>query len=291
MAKLVTAQRKHVIMKKSSYIRRWLFMKISFSTLGCPGWSWEDMLSTAKDIGFDGIEIRGIGNELYAPKVKHFSNDNIELTKKKLTKIGLEIPCLTSACFLFDKANIDKHIKEGIDYIELAQKLGVPYVRVLGDAQPQSSEIDIDFVAENLKKLATEAKGKGVKLLIETNGVFADSKVMKALLDTVNSDSVGVLWDVHHPVRFFNESLEYTYSNLKEYICFVHIKDSTVVDGTIKYKMTGYGDIPVKAAVELLKENGYKGYVSLEWVKRWCLDLEEPGIVFAHFAGYMKSII
>ncbi len=32
-------------------------MKISFSTLGCPGWSYEDILSTAKDLGFNGIEI------------------------------------------------------------------------------------------------------------------------------------------------------------------------------------------------------------------------------------------
>lgn len=268
-----------------------VIMKISFSTLGCPEWSWEDMLSIAKDIGFDGIEIRGIGNELYAPKVKQFSDDNIELTKKKLNKIGLEIPCLTSACYLYDKENIEKHLKEGTDYIELAAKLGTPYVRVLGDSNPQPGEVDVDFVIYNLKKLAEKAKEKGVKLLVETNGVFADSKVLKALIESVNSDSVGVLWDIHHPIRFFNEAIEYTYENLKQYICFIHVKDSKVIDGEVKYKMMGYGDIPVKSVIKLLKENEYTGYISLEWVKRWCLDLEEPGIVFAHFAGYMKSII
>lgn len=266
-------------------------MKISFSTLGCPEWSWEDMLSTAKDIGFDGIEIRGIGNELYAPKVKQFSDENIELTKKKLDKIGLEIPCLTSACYLYDKENIEKHMKEGMDYIQLAAKLGTPYVRVLGDAQPQPGNVDIDFVIFNLKKLAERAQEYGVKLLIETNGVFADSKVLKGLLEAVNSESVGVLWDVHHPVRFFKESIEDTYETLKNYICFIHVKDSVMADGVVKYKMMGYGDIPVKGVVRLLKENDFKGYISLEWVKRWCLDLEEPGIVFAHFAGYMKSLI
>ena len=34
-------------------------MKIAFSTLGCPEWSWEDIYSMAKDTGFDGIELRG----------------------------------------------------------------------------------------------------------------------------------------------------------------------------------------------------------------------------------------
>ena len=168
-------------------------MKISFSTLGCPGWSWEDMLSTAKDIGFDGIEIRGIGNELYAPRAKQFTVENIDLTKKKLDKIGLEIPCLTSASYLFDKANIDKHIQEAQDYIELASKLGTPYVRVLGDAQPQPGDVDIEFVIDNLRKLSVKAQEKGVKLLVETNGVFAASKVLKAAIEKVASDYVGVL--------------------------------------------------------------------------------------------------
>lgn len=266
-------------------------MKIAFSTLGCPGWSWEDMLSTAKDIGFDGIEIRGIGNELYAPRAKQFSVDNIELTKKKLDKIGIEVPCLTSAAYLFDKNNIERHMQEASDYIELAAKLGTPYVRVLGDAQPQPGDVDVDFVIGNLKKLTVLAAPKGVKLLIETNGVFADSGVLRGVVEKVNSDALGVLWDVHHPIRFFNEPAEKTYENLKNFICYLHVKDSIAADGAVKYKMMGYGDIPVKGIVRLLKENDYNGYISLEWVKRWCLDLEEPGIVFAHFAGYMKSLL
>lgn len=249
------------------------------------------MLSTAKDIGFDGIEIRGIENEMYAPKLKQFADEEIELTKKKVAKIGLEIPCLSSACFLFDKTNIEKQLREGIDYIELAAKLETPYVRVLGDAQPQPGDVDMDFVIENLKKLVERASLKGVKLLIESNGVFANSSVLKSLIETVNSDSVGVLWDVHHPIRFFDETVEHTFENLKDYICFIHVKDSVVINGEIKYKMMGYGDIPIKTVIRLLKENDYKGYISIEWIKRWCIDLEEPEIVFSHFAGYMKSLI
>ena len=35
-------------------------MKIAFSTLGCPDFDWSDIYSMAKDLGFDGIEIRGL---------------------------------------------------------------------------------------------------------------------------------------------------------------------------------------------------------------------------------------
>ena len=35
----------------------------------------------------------------------------------------------------------------------------------------------------------------------------------------------------------------------------------------------------------------YDGTVSLEWVKRWNPDLEEPGIVFAHFMSYITFLM
>jgi len=267
-------------------------MKIAFSTLGCPDWSWDDILATAKDLGFDGIELRGIGNEIYVPKAKPFSEENLNATIERLKKLKLELPCITSSCFLFDKENTDYYLNEGRDYIDLASKLGVKYVRVLGDATPEPSDnIDIDFVADNLTTLSKYASGKNVIILIETNGVFADSDRMLELIEKVNSPSVGVLWDVHHPYRFMGESVEITYSALKEYIMFVHVKDSKVEDGKVKYKMMGYGDVPVKEALQLLKENGYQGYVSLEWVKRWNKDLEEPGIVFSHYLNYVRTMI
>ena len=78
-------------------------MKIAFSTLGCPGWSWEDILVTAKDLGFQGIEIRGIENELYVPKTLPFNETHIMSTIERLKKLNLEIPILTSSSYLFKK--------------------------------------------------------------------------------------------------------------------------------------------------------------------------------------------
>ena len=52
--------------------------------------------------------------------------------------------------------------------------------------------------------------------------------------------------------------------------------------------MMGYGDVPVKEAIETLLYNGYDGYCTFEWVKRWNRELEDAGIVFAHYAYYMK---
>ena len=63
-------------------------MKISFSTLGCPDFSWSDIYSMAKDLGFNGIEVRGLGDEIYAVKAKPFTDENVADTAAKLAKLG-----------------------------------------------------------------------------------------------------------------------------------------------------------------------------------------------------------
>lgn len=191
-----------------------------------------------------------------------------------------------------DKFNIDTVIREGKEYIDLANKLGVQYIRALGDPNPHPKEdIDLNFTIESLAILASYAKDKKVKVLIETNGIYANSDIMLQLMNTVSSPHVGVLWDIHHTHRFFSEAITHTYNMLNKYIEYIHIKDSVMTNGEVKYKMMGYGDVPVKDALMLLKNNGYRGYVSLEWVKRWCMDLEEPAIVFSHFINYVKQTL
>ena len=51
-------------------------MKIAFSTLGCPDFDWPDIYSMAKDLGFDGIEMRGLGDDLFAVNARPFRADH-----------------------------------------------------------------------------------------------------------------------------------------------------------------------------------------------------------------------
>ena len=62
-------------------------MKISFSTVGCPEWSWNDIFSMAKDLGYQGIEIRGLGNELRVANAKPFTESELPKTKAALSHI------------------------------------------------------------------------------------------------------------------------------------------------------------------------------------------------------------
>ena len=72
-------------------------MKIAFSTLGCPDFDWPDIYSMAKDLGFDGIEMRGLGDDLFAVNARPFRADQIDKTIALLARMHLTIPCLSSA--------------------------------------------------------------------------------------------------------------------------------------------------------------------------------------------------
>lgn len=263
-------------------------MKIAFSTLGCPNFSWPEIYSMAKDLGFDGIEIRGLGNEIFAVKAPPFTESQLPETKKKLAELRLEIPCLSSGCCLKFADKAEQNQEEIVEYITLASKLGASYVRILADLEPQpAGEVDDGVVLAALQRLVPVAEANDVTLLVETNGVYADTARLRGLLDHLASDSVGALWDTHHPYRYADETPGKTVQNLGAYIQYVHIKDSIVENGKTIYRLMGEGDLPIDEIMLALRSINYDGYISLEWVKRWAADLDDAGIVFPHFANFM----
>ncbi len=267
-------------------------MKISFSTLGCPDFSWSDIYSMAKDFGFNGIELRGLGDNIFSVYAEPFSKKNLPKTVEQLKKLRLEICCLSSGCALRFAEDRDANVAELRDYIALASALGTPYIRILGDltAEPQS-DFDDENVIEAMKMLAPEAEAAGVTLLIETNGVYSHTDRLFEVLNSIGSDNVGALWDLHHPYRFAGESAEQTVQNLGAYIKHVHIKDSVEEDGVVAYRLMGEGDLPVDSFMEALRSINYEGYISLEWLKKYSPELSDAGIVFPHFANYMEKYL
>ena len=268
-------------------------MKISFSTLACPNSTWEDIYSMAKDVGFDGIEIRGLGEDISAFRAAPFTAAALPATIAKLESLRLAIPCLSSNCCLKYMDKREENLSEISAYIELAAKLNTPYIRILADLLPEThGDVDDGLVISQLKDLAATAEARGVMLLVETNGVYADTARLRALLQQTASDAVGALWDMHHPYRFFGETPEQTIQNLGAYIKHVHIKDSVVGgDGKITYRLMGEGDLPIDAMIRGLRSINYEGFISLEWIKRWSGDLEDAGIVIPHFANYMSGYV
>lgn len=265
-------------------------MKLSFTTAGCPGWSFSEILATAKDIGMAGVEIRGIGSTVYAPDLDIFSDENIDGTIAKMRSLSMEFPVLDSDAALALPDCAEAALHEAKAYIDLAERLGTKYIRVLGTRKAHPEKADLSLFERLYAEVCEYGAEKGVTPLVETNGVLADSAMLAQILSRIPVKNFGVLWDIHHPYRFFGETPEETIGNIGQHIRHTHIKDSVMNDGILEYRMFGYGDVPIDEAVRLLKQNGYDGYISLEWLKRWNPALQEPGVVFAHFASYMDYL-
>ena len=267
-------------------------MKFAFSTVGCPDYQWSDVYSMAKDLGYDGIEVRGLGREFSTFNMQPFSEGEVGLTVKKLAELRLSIPCLSSGCVLKFADKREENLAQLKDYIHLAQKLNCPYVRVMGDygAAPDS-DVDDEVVASQLRELIPLAEECGVTLLLETNGAYADTARLRDLLTDLASDNVAALWDMHHPYRFMHESPEQTLQNLGTYIKHVHIKDSVIQDGRLVYRLMGDGDLPIADMMMALRSINYEGYVSLEWVRYWNRDMYDAGVVFPQYIHYMEAFM
>ena len=262
-------------------------MKLAFSTLGCPDWTFNEIVSTAIDLGFDGIEIRGIEKEVFAPYAKPFLGANIDKTISLLNQKNVKISLLATGVVLGENRNAA--ISESTAYIDLAVKLGVPFIRLMISSHPFPEKSDFNLAVSAYREICNYAKGKNVIPLVETNGILAESKVMAEFMEETACENSGVLWDIHHPYRYFNESVDETVNNIGKYVKYVHVKDSVMNGDKVIYKLMGQGDIPVIPALKALKAFGYNSYITLEWVKRWCPELEEAGIVFSHFSNYYKT--
>jgi sugar phosphate isomerase/epimerase len=268
-------------------------MKLSFSTLSCPGWSWDRILDQAVSYGFDGIEVRGVRGELDNEKIGLFQGENIPATVAQLKSRGLAISCLDTSCtFLSNDVSFAETLRSGKAAVDIAKGLGAPCIRVFGDRIPQGmgEQAAIALVAEGMQSIAAYAEGNDVMVLQETHGNFAESRMLLAVFDRVKSPAAGVLWDIANPYEF-GETVDFTWSRLKCLIRHVHVKDIIMKDGGLAPCLPGRGRVPIGEAVRALREAGYEGWLSFEWEKRWHTSIEEPEVALPAFMEHIKRYL
>ncbi|MBS7607068.1 MAG: sugar phosphate isomerase/epimerase family protein [Candidatus Bathyarchaeia archaeon] len=268
-------------------------MKLSFSTLGCPNWDLHKIISSAAEMGFHAIELRGLLEDLDISRRPEFTS-HLKETKSMLLKYGISVSAISiSARFaVVDPAERREQFDEARRNMALAAELDAPVVRIYGGRIPKGYTLDaiMPILIRNLQEIGDEANDYGVILALETHDDWVDSRLCARLMREVNHPRIRVLWDLHHPYRIKGESPEETYANLAPYVVSIHVKDSIIdSQGKIKYVPLGEGNVPVKRMLELLLEGGYRGYATLEWEKRWHPDLLEPEIVFPQYVQKMRE--
>lgn len=265
---------------------------VGFSTLGCPGWKWDKILSFAESHDFSAIELRGLQGNMDLPSRPEFLPDRIAQSKREVAAHKLKIACVSSSAQLHD-SDPEKHKQQIADakrFIDLASQLGSPNMRVFGNKIEGPREQVIARVAAGLRELGDYAGPRGVTVIIESHGDFTDSPTLSEILNRANSPHVGLLWDAHHTFVEGKEDPAFTVQKLGKYIRHTHLKDSVPAPNGRHYVLTGRGDVPVRKQVEVLEAIGYTGCYTFEWEKVWHPEIEDPEIAIADFAEFMKKI-
>lgn len=267
-------------------------MKFGMSTLGCPEWTLEQVSQAASDYGYQGVELRILDGEVITPALlranrgrlaKLFGGANPEL-------IGLGSSVRLSTSDPNERAEQERTL---LEYVEIAQQLGVPMVRIFGGKISESDDdrAAVQHVAESLNRCAPIAERAGITIALETHDDFSRSAMVAAALDKVKSSAIGALWDTHHPYRM-GESLVDVWSNLANRLVHVHLKDARRRSaGDWDLVLLGEGEVPCREILRALVLRGYRGYVSAEWEKKWHPEIASPEIALPQHLTKMKEWI
>jgi sugar phosphate isomerase/epimerase len=266
---------------------------LSFSTLGCPDWSFKQIVDFATLHHYQGLEMRGLLRQLDLTQCSEFSKQNIASTLRQMEDKKLSFVNLGASATLHFPPSTErtKNLEEGKQFIDLAHALKCPYVRVFPNNFPKDQEksTTMELIAKGLLELGNHAKGSGVHVLMESHGdlLFIEDleKVMKAAAHT----NVGMIWDVTNMWVRTKESPAEAYRRLKEYIFHTHIKDAKLEGEKIHYVRLGTGEIPIFEAIDALEQGAYRGYYSFEWEKLWHPEIEAPEVALADYVRVMNK--
>jgi sugar phosphate isomerase/epimerase len=266
---------------------------LSFSTLGCPAWTFSQSLHFAAANQYSGIEIRGIKGDLGLPTNPIFSPTNLPATRREVADANIQIVNLGSSANMhfLDSKKRQNNLDEAKKYIDLAHQLNCPFIRVFPNDLPKDQEekATIDTIIQSLITLGDYAKTSGVKVLLESHGKVIKSDMLLHIMQETNHQHVGLVWDFFNMWSVTKEAPADMYNVLKKYIYHTHIKDAILAEKGETYTLLGEGNAPVKEALHALKSGGYAGYYSFEWEKLWHMEIQEPEIAFPHYAKNFSS--
>jgi len=267
---------------------------LSFSTLGCPDWTFQQITDFAVQHGYSGIEMRGLQRQMDLTQSPEFSTEESRKKTRDLMKAkGLQFVNLGASSMLHlpEGEEREKSLAGGKQFIDLAEQIACPYVRVFPNLFPKEREkkATIDLIVNGLVTLGDYARNKNVTVLMETHGDAVYINDLKTIMQAAAHANVGLVWDVANMWTITKESPTKAYSELKKYIRHTHVKDATLVDEKPQYTLLGRGEVPIFEAIDALQIDGYKGYYSFEWEKLWHPEIAEPELALADYPKAMKK--
>lgn len=255
-------------------------LRLAFSTLGCPDWSLERVAGAVREYGYDGVELRLVDGEVLPPHPSETDRGRIRDALRGVPVVAVD----TSLRMAAPEPGWEEDLR---GYCEVATELGCDLLRVFGGTAPEG---DDRGAVEHLRRAGAIAGPLGVRVTLETHDDFSSARTVRGVLDQVPEPAVGALWDFHHPYRM-GEAPEEVWELIGDRTLLVHIKDA-VPDASErtgwKLVLLGEGEVPVRQSLQVLQDRGYRGWLTVEWEKKWHPEIAEPEVAFPQHADLLR---
>lgn len=243
-------------------------------------------IQATRELGWQFIESRSVDNI----NLTDVSDEQFEVIWDKLAAGNVKINCFGSAIANWSKdPRSEEDFQSSMASLQRAmprmQRLGTRYLRgmsfkIVKDVEPDSPEIE-KLVFEKVRALVQVCEDAGVLYLHENcmnYGGLSHEHTLR-LLDAVNSPNLRLVFDTGNPVGadrrigkppYAKQSSWEFYSNVREFIEYVHIKDCKFIAETgdlfpeLEYTFPDEGDGDVRRIVKDLLQTGYDGGFSIE---------------------------
>lgn len=288
-------------------------MKLGFVSAILDGYSYEEMMATAKEIGYQCVEVacwpeakaerryagvshinceKVIEDDSYAQHVLAVAKDN-----------GVEISSLAFYPNTLDPDQKKRHdnVEHLKNVIRASHKLGINMVTTfIGRDQHRNFEDNLLIVKEVWPEILNLAKELGVKVAIENcpmlfgpdqwpggQNLMTTPHNWRRIFEILDYDNLGINYDPSHFVWQMIDYVEPVYE-FRDRIFHVHFKDLKVIKsklnqvGILAYpldfmapKLPGLGDVNFSRFVSALTDIGYNGYACVEVEDRAFEDTKE----------------
>jgi sugar phosphate isomerase/epimerase len=265
---------------------------VSFSTLACPDWSIETIITKASEFGYDGIEWRGGPQGHVQPTMPAAQKATLQ---KRLMDTGLIAVAVTAyTSFVSPLAHErQSNLEELCRYADLAAELDAPYVRTFLGELPEGTPLDASLyekISDCLHLASEYAESVGVNIAVEPHDDFVHSSTIVPLLTQVQQPSLRVIWDIGNAFAA-GEDLEAGFALLKNRLAYVQVKDGRARAADWKLCPLGQGNVPLKKSFELLSAHNYEGALSIEWEYAWHPELDPPEIALPAALAAIRSLL
>lgn len=254
-------------------------MKLSFSTKYMPAMPLDGYLDLAAKQKYKAVEIYNMYDECFGGEKAPFSQEGVFSTKRHLLNKGIALSQLDVPFDISDSENYDENLEKAKRIIKTAADINVGFVKVF-------AEKDKNVAEKFLTSLRECAQNENIVILIETDGVFADSSLLRDFLDACADDVYGACWNMYVTYFVSHEEAETTIKNLGAYVKSVKINDA---DTSGAHVLIGEGILPVTDMVNALRSINYNGFVAVEWNREWLPEIDDYEIILTFFESHMNS--